>query len=63
MKLFSGGGTHMGRRTCHKGKYLKFDEYHYKNRVHFNVVYDFEYKLVNNRHIPIACGFYIKWLS
>ena len=31
-----------GRRTFHKDEYLKFDKFHYKNRVPFAMYYDFE---------------------
>ena len=33
---------HIGRRTFHKDDYLKFDKFHYKNRVPFAMYYDFE---------------------
>ena len=31
-----------GRITFHKDEYLKFDKFHYKNRVPFAMYYDFE---------------------
>ena len=31
----------VGRRTFHKDNYLKFDMFHYKNRVPFAMYYDF----------------------
>ena len=33
---------HVGRRTFHKDDYLKFDKFHYENRVPFAMYYDFE---------------------
>ena len=33
-----------GRRTFHNNDYLKFDKFHYKNRVPFAMFYDFECK-------------------
>ena len=51
---------HVGRRTFHKYEYLKFDNFHYKNRVPFAMYYDFECIIRNKKHIPIACGLYIK---
>ena len=50
---------HVGR-TFHKNAYLKFDKFHYKNRVPFAMYYDFECLIKNKKHIPIACGLYIK---
>ena len=47
---------HVGRRTFHKDEHLKFDRFHYKNRVPFAVYYDFECIIKNKKHIPIACG-------
>ena len=51
---------HIGRRTFHKDDYLKFDKFHYKNRVPFAMYYDFECIIKDGTHIPIACGLYIK---
>ena len=51
---------HVGRRTFHKDDYLKFDKFHYKNRVPFAMYYDFECIIKDGKHIPIACGLYIK---
>ena len=51
---------HIGRRTFHKDDYLKFDKFHYKNRVPFAMYYDFECIIKDGKHIPIACGLYIK---
>ena len=51
---------HVGRRTFHKDEYQKFDKFHYKNRVLFAMYYDFECIIKNKKHIPIACGLYIK---
>ena len=51
---------HVGRRTFHKNEYLKFDKFHYKNRVPFAMYYDFECIIKNKKHIPIACCLYIK---
>ena len=50
----------VGRETFHKYEYLKFDKFHYKNRVPFAMYYDFEYIIKNKKHIPITCGLYIK---
>ena len=47
-------------RTFHHKDYLKFDKFHYKNRVPFAMCYDFECVIENRRHVPIACGLYIK---
>ena len=51
---------HVGRRTFHKDDYLKFNKFHYKNRVPFAMYYDFECIIKDGKHIPIACGLYIK---
>ena len=51
---------HVVRRTFHKDEYLKFDKFHYKNRVPIAKYYDFEYIINNKKHTPIACGLYIK---
>ena len=51
---------YVGRRTFHKDEYLKFDKFHYKNRVSFAMYYDLESIIKNKKHIPIACGSYIK---
>ena len=51
---------HIGRRTFHKDEYLKFDKFHYKNRVPFAMYYDFECKIKDGKHIPIDFGLYIK---
>ena len=51
---------YVGRRTFHKDDYLKFDKFHYKNRVPFAMYYDFEYIIKDGKHFPIACGLYIK---
>ena len=51
---------HVGRRTFHKDDYLKFEKFHYKNRVPFAMYYDFECIIKDGKHIPIACGLYIK---
>ena len=48
-----------GRRTIHNNDYLKFDKFHYKNRVPFAMYYDFEC-IINGKHLPNACGLYIK---
>ena len=49
-----------GRRTIDKDDYLKFDKFHYKNRVPFAMYYDFECIIKDGKHLPIACGLYIK---
>ena len=51
---------HIGRRTFHKDDYLVFDKFHYKNRVPFAMYYDFECMRKDGKHLPIACGLYIK---
>ena len=51
---------HIGRRIFHKDDYLKFDKFHYKNRVPFAIHYDFECIIKDGKHLPIACGLYIK---
>ena len=48
------------RRTFHLDDYPKFNMFHYKNRVPFAMYYDFECLIKNRKHIPIACGLYIK---
>ena len=50
----------IGRRTFHKDEYLQFDKFHYKNRVLFAMYYDFECIIKDSKHLPIACGLYIK---
>ena len=49
-----------GRRTFHNNDYLKFDKFHYNNRVPFAMFYDFECIRKEGKHLPIACGLYIK---
>ena len=49
-----------GRRTFHKDEYLKFDKFHYKNRVPFAMYYDFECIIKDGKHLPIACGLYLR---
>ena len=51
---------YVGGRTFHKDNYLKFDKFHYKNRVPFSIHYDFECIIKVGKHLPIACGLYIK---
>ena len=50
---------HVGR-TFHKDDYLRFDKFHYKNRVPFAINYGFECIIKDGKHLPIACGLYIK---
>ena len=45
-----------GRRIFHNNDYLKFDKFHYKNRVPFAMYYDFECIIKDGKHLPIACG-------
>ena len=49
-----------GRRTFHNNDYLKFDKFHYKNRVPFAKYYDFECIIKDRKHLLIACALYIK---
>ena len=49
-----------GRKTFHSNDYLKFDKFHYKNRVPFAMYYDFEYIIVDGKYLLIACGLYVK---
>ena len=49
-----------GRRTFHNNEHLKFDKFHYKNRVPFAMYYDFECIIKDGKHLHIACGLYIK---
>ena len=49
-----------GRITFHNNDYLKFDIFHYKNRVSFAMYCDFECIIKDGKHLPIACGLYIK---
>ena len=51
---------HIGRRTFHKDDYLKFEKFHNTNRVPFAMYYDFECIIKDSKHLPIACGLYIK---
>ena len=51
---------HVGRRTFHHKDYLKFDKFHYKNRVPFAMYYDFECVIKDENYVPIACVLYIK---
>ena len=51
---------YVGRRTFHKIEYLKFDKFHYKNRVAFAMYYDFECIIKDGKHVHITCGLYIK---
>ena len=48
------------RRTFHKDEYLKFDKFHYKNRVPFAMYYDFGCIIKDGKHLPIACDFCMK---
>ena len=50
----------IGRRTFGNNDYLKFDRIQYKNRVQFAMHYEFECILKDGKHLPIACGLYIK---
>ena len=50
----------VGRRTFHLKDYLKFDKFHYKNRVPFAMYYYFECVIENRKHVSFACGLYIK---
>ena len=49
-----------GRRTFHTNEYLNFDKFHYKNRIPFPIYYDFECIIKDGKHLPIACGLFIK---
>ena len=51
---------HVGKRTFPNDEYLKFDKFHYKNRVLFAMYYDIECIIKNKKHIPIACDLYLK---
>ena len=55
-----GSLKHVGRRTVHKNGYIKIDRFHYKNRVPFNILYDFECRIKDGKHIPVACALFIK---
>ena len=44
---------HVGRRIFHKDEYLKFDKFHYKNRVLFAMYYDFECIIKDGKHVPL----------
>ena len=45
----------VGRRTFNKDDYLKFDKFHYKNRVPFAIYYDFECIIKDkSKQLPIA---------
>ena len=51
----------IGRRTFHKDDYIKFDKFHFINRVPFAIYYDFECIIKDkSKHLPTACGLYIK---
>ena len=52
--------NYIGSRTFHNNDYLKFDKFHYKNRVPFVMYYDFECIIKDRKHLPFACGVYIK---
>ena len=52
--------NNIGRRTIHKDEYLKFDKFHYKNRVPFAMYYDFECIIKDGKHLPFACGLCLK---
>ena len=52
--------NNIGRRTFHHDDYLKFDKFYNKNRVLFAIYYDFDFIIKNKKHIPFACGLYIK---
>ena len=49
-----------GKRTFYRDDYLKFDKFFYKNRVPFAMFYDFEFIIKDGKHLPIACGLYLK---
>ena len=49
-----------GRRIFHNNKYLKFDKFHYTNRIPFAMYNDFECIIKDGKHLPIACGLYKK---
>ena len=50
----------VGRRTFHHKDFLKFDKFHYKNRVPFAMYYDFKCVIENRKHVNIASGLCIK---
>ena len=60
LDLCSDDGSLIGRRTYHNNRYLKFDKFHYENRVTFIMANDFECMMVKGKHIPTACGLYVK---
>ena len=51
---------HVGRRTFHKDEYLKFDRFHYKNRVPFAMYYDFECIIKNKKKHSYCLWFIYK---
>ena len=50
----------VGRIRVHADDYLEFDKCHYKNRGTLIIVADFECKIIDSIHRPVACGLYIK---
>ena len=48
------------RRTFHKDEYLKFDKFHYKNRVPFAMYYDFECIIKNKKRLSYCLWFLYK---
>ena len=51
---------HVGRKTIHKYEYLKFDKFHYKNRVPFAMYYDFECIIKNKKTLSYCLWFIFK---
>ena len=39
-----------GKRTFYNNDYLKFDKFHYRNRIPFPMCYDFECVIKNRKH-------------
>ena len=50
---------HIGMRTLHNDDYLKFNNFHHKNRVPFTITYDFEC-IIKNEKIPIIVVYKVK---
>ena len=51
---------HVGRRTFHKDEYLKFDKFHYENRVPFAMYYYFECIIKNKKKHSYCLWFIYK---
>ena len=58
--MCSDDGPHLVNGTFHKDYILEFNRFHYRNKVLFIMVYDFECMITDGKQIPDAFGLFIK---